>query len=62
MDDIIDDIGAKWQTMNETQKTALAQTVGGVRQYTQLTAFFENFDKYQENLKTAQNSSGALDE
>jgi len=48
--------------MNETQKTALAQTVGGVRQYTQLTAFFENFDKYQENLKTAQGSSGALDE
>ena len=62
MDDIVDDIGAKWQTMNETQKTALAQTVGGVRQYTQLTAFFENFDKYQENLKTAQGSSGALDE
>jgi len=43
---LIDEIGDKWNTMNEAQKAAFAQTVGGVRQYTQIMAFFENFDKY----------------
>ena len=57
---LIDDIGEKWQLMNEAQKAAFAQTVGGVRQYTQIMAFFENFDKYQANLKTAQSADGEL--
>lgn len=57
---LIDEIGAKWQTMNEAQKTAFAQTVGGVRQYTQIMAFFENFDKYQANMETALSADGTL--
>lgn len=59
---IVDEIGAKWDTMTTAQQSALAQTVGGARQYTQILAFFDNFDKYQANLKTAQNSDGALQE
>lgn len=57
---VVDEIGAKWDTLTTAQKSALAQTVGGTRQYTQIMAFFENFDKYQANLTTAKNSNGAL--
>lgn len=62
MGGVIDELGAKWQTLNKGQKAALAQTIGGARQYTQIMAFFENFDKYQKNIITAQNSTGALQE
>ena len=60
MGDIITDLGAKWQTMNEAQKTAVAQVVAGKRQYTQLMALFENWDMYQQNMDIATNSEGAL--
>lgn len=62
MGDIINDIGEKWQTMTATQKAALAQTVGGARQYTQMIAFFDAFDQYKKNLDTANNSKGSLDQ
>jgi hypothetical protein len=39
---------------------ALAQTVGGVRQYTQIMTLMENWDFFKENLNTANTSSGAL--
>jgi len=62
MGEIVDEIGAKWDFLTKAQQSALAQTVGGVRQYTQIMAFFDNFDKYQKNMATAQNSNGALNE
>jgi hypothetical protein len=31
MDAILEDMGAKWQTLSDAQKTATAQTVAGVR-------------------------------
>ena len=34
--------------------------MAGTRQYNNLLALFENFDKYQEALKTSQNSLGTL--
>lgn len=60
MDDILDDMGEKWDTLTQAQKVALAQTVGGVRQYTNLIALMDNWDTFQENLKAAQNSEGVL--
>ena len=60
MGDIITDLGNKWQTMTEAQKTATAQVVAGKRQYTQLMALFENWDMYQSNIDIAENSEGAL--
>ncbi|MBR4983896.1 MAG: hypothetical protein IKY94_15225 [Lachnospiraceae bacterium] len=41
---------------------ALAQTVAGVRQYTQLIALLDNYGEFQENLAIAQGSEGALTE
>ena len=61
MGDVVDEIMTKWQTLSDGQKTALANTVGGVRQYTNIMALFNNQQKYQENLAYAQNSDGSLE-
>ena len=42
MDSILDEMGSKWETLSKAQQVALAQTVGGTRQYTQLIALMEN--------------------
>lgn len=60
MDDILEDMGSKWDTLNDAQKTALAQTVGGVRQYTTLIALMDNFDFYKQNQQIALNSEGTV--
>ena len=60
MDQIIDEMGAKWQYLNNTQKTAIAQTVGGVRQYTNLIALLDNYDFYKQNQQIALNSEGTV--
>lgn len=60
MDSILDDLGAKWQTLNKDQQVALAQTVAGVRQYNQLVALMDNWDFMAENLETAANAQGEL--
>lgn len=60
MDSILDELGSKWQTLGKDQQTALAQTVAGVRQYTQLVALMDNWDYFQENLEVAQGAEGTL--
>lgn len=60
MTTLIEEIGNKWQQISKDQQVALAQTVAGVRQYTQFAALFENFDYYQELVEVAKNSTGEL--
>jgi hypothetical protein len=65
MDDILDEMGEKWQDLNKAQQTALAQTVAGTRQYTQLVALMDNWnsgdsDSMQANLTTSYNAEGTL--
>lgn len=60
MDRILDDIGGKWGTLNKDKQVALAQTVGGVHQYTQFIALMDNWDFMKENLETAKNATGEL--
>ena len=62
MDTILYDIGERWQTLDSTQKATLANTVGGVRQYSNLMALFDDFDKFKENAEIARNSDGSLQE
>ncbi len=61
MDDIIDELGPKWKTLADDQKMALAQTVAGVRQYSQFMALMNNYDYFKENVSVAEQSTGALD-
>lgn len=61
MDALLYELGNKWDTLNKAQQMALAQTVAGVRQYTQLVALLDNWDSFQTNLTTALTAEGELD-
>ena len=65
MDNILNEMGEKWGTLSKAQQVALAQTVAGVRQYTQLVALMDSWNdgqgSFQENLELAKNSAGSLD-
>jgi len=60
MDNILDELGAKWQELGREQQTALAQTVAGVRQYAQFMTLMNNWDFMKENLNTSYNAEGTL--
>lgn len=62
MNNIIEEMGNKWQSIDKDQQVALAQQVAGVRQYTQLIALMDHFDYYKENLARAQGADGSLQE
>lgn len=62
LDDILDDLAGKWSTLSNAQQTALAQTVAGTRQYTQLIALMNNWDFMQKNVEVAKDSEGSLQE
>lgn len=62
MDTILDELASKWGTLGKAQQNALAQTVAGVRQYTQLVSLMDNWDFFKDNLKTIEDSEGALQE
>jgi TP901 family phage tail tape measure protein len=46
MDVILNELGAKWKTIGKDAQVALAQTVGGARQYNQLISLMDNWDKF----------------
>ena len=60
MDAILDSLAGKWKNLSNAQKTALAQTVGGVRQYTTLISLMDNWDSMEQNLNIASTSEGSL--
>lgn len=67
MDNILIELAGRWDTMSNAQQVALAQTMAGVRQYTQLIALMENWDNgdtdsMMANLRTIEGAEGALDE
>ena len=67
MDNILNEMGAKWESLNNAQQTALAQTVAGVRQYNQLISLMDNWDSgdsdsMMANLETSYNATGTLQE
>ena len=62
MDNILDEMGSKWSTLSKDQQTALAQTIAGVRQYTQLMALMNHWDFFKKNLDVVANAEGTLDE
>lgn len=59
-DDILDDLAKKWQQLSKAQQNALAQTVGGVRQYVNLISLMDNWDDMESNLGVAKSSDGAI--
>ena len=60
MNTILDEMMNKWDSLSRAEQVALAQTVGGVRQYTQLVNLMENKDYFRELVGVAKNSEGTL--
>lgn len=62
MDIILDELGSKWGTFSKDTQVALAQVVGGVRQYSQIISLMDNWDSFQKNVQIAEGSAGSLNE
>lgn len=58
--DLMTEIGTKWQTLNDAQRTALAQALAGKRQWNILASVFENWGLYTDQLIISQNSLGTV--
>ena len=58
LDQIIQSIGNSWDKYSQKQQIAIAEVVGGTRQYTQFLALMQNFDKYMGLLNSANNEDG----
>ena len=62
MDLILQQTGNKWDTLARDQQIALAQSVAGIRQYTQFMALMDNWDVMEQNLAMTESANGALQE
>ena len=62
MGTVIEEVGNKWSKFSEEQQIYIAQTMAGQRQYSNLIALFNNFDKYNEAMSTAGKAAGTLQE
>ena len=60
MDTILDELGARWKDLAKDEQLAVAQTVAGVRQYTQLVALMDNWDTFKNNVTIAESSEGTV--
>ena len=62
MDVILQQTGARWETLARDEQIALAQSVAGIRQYTQFMALMDNWDVMEKNLELTEQANGALSE
>lgn len=60
MGTVIEEVGNKWSTFSKEQQVYIAQTMAGQRQYSNLIALFDNFDKYNDSMKVAGEAAGTL--
>lgn len=60
MSDIIRSLAENWGSLDRAQKDALAQTVGGVRQYNNLITLMDHFEEFEELVAGSQGSDGYL--
>jgi TP901 family phage tail tape measure protein len=62
MDTILDEVGEKWELLGKDAQVALAQSVGGLRQYNQFIAMMDDWDAIKLNVEVAADSKGTLQE
>ena len=62
MDTTLNEMAATWFQLDNDQQVALAKSVAGIRQYTQLIALMDNWDSFEVNLAVAQGAEGTLQE
>lgn len=59
LDEVIMQAGQNWKNYSQNEQLAIAQLVGGTRQFGQFLALMNNFDMYLENLNSANMETGA---
>lgn len=59
LDEVILETGQSWENWSNEQQLAIAQLVGGTRQYGQFLALMQNFDKYLSLKNIAENEDGS---
>ena len=62
MGKVIEEVGDGWNNFSKAEKAAIAEAIAGKRQYTQLFALFENWDKYQSSVEGAAKAQGTLND
>lgn len=60
-DEILDEIAGKWSTLDTVSKRAIANAFAGTRQQEAFLSLLENYDTYQDFVKTSQNSEGTAE-
>lgn len=58
----ISSVGEKWTQYSREQQVAIAEQMGGKRQWGQILTLFDNWDKYKDTLVAATNATGSLNE
>lgn len=59
LDDVINEVGRSWNNYSKEQQLAIAEQVGGTRQYGQFIALMNNYDKYLKLVSTAAQETGS---
>lgn len=58
-EDVLDELGKKWDTLNSNQQAAIAKALAGTRQQSRLIAMMSDYDRVLELQQTSLRSSGA---
>lgn len=58
-DELIMELGTHWGEYSQAQQAAIAQVVGGTRQFGQFLALMQNFDTYLQNMQSAMSETGS---
>lgn len=58
-DDVIDELGAKWEKLNSTSQRYIATQFAGTIQQSRFLALMQNYDRYKELQDEAMNSEDA---
>jgi TP901 family phage tail tape measure protein len=58
-EDVLNDLGEKWDTLNANQQAAVAKALAGTRQQSRLIAMMQDYERVLELQQVAQRSAGA---
>ena len=59
LENVLTDVGMKWDTLNKNQQASVAVALAGIRQQSRLIAIMNDFERTQELVEISQESAGA---
>ena len=59
LDDVLTEVGLKWDTLNKNQQANVAVALAGTRQQSRLIAMLQDFDRTQQLVNISMDSAGA---